>query len=76
MMTTGMFMLLFNSPFKKEGTTPECDELKRDMIALELFLQDKSDKLEFCPKLKWEQPEIGVYKKELKSHLPGECKQK
>ena len=74
MMTTGMFMLLFNSPFKKEGTTPECDELKRDMIALELFLQDISDKKEFCPKLDWEQPDIDVYKKELKSQLPEGCK--
>lgn len=62
--------------FSLATAAPECDELKRDMKALELFLQDKSDKLEFCPNLKWEQPEIGVYKKELKSHLPGECKQK
>tara|TARA_R110001592_G_scaffold275122_3_gene542101 strand:+ start:5597 stop:5821 length:225 start_codon:yes stop_codon:yes gene_type:complete len=73
-MSTGMFMLLFNSPFKKESTVPECDELKRDMIALELFLQDKSDKKEFCPKLDWEQPDISVYKEELKSQLPEGCK--
>ena len=73
-MTTGMFMLLFNSPFKKENTAPECDELKRDMIALELFLQDKSDKKEFCPNLDWEQPDIKIYKKELKSQLPEGCK--
>jgi hypothetical protein len=44
------------------------------MIALELFLQDKKDYKEFCPKISWEQPIIDVYKKELKSQLPEECK--
>ena len=50
-----------------------CDDLKRDMIALELFLQDQEDKEKFCPKLAWEQPDIEVYKKELKSQLPEGC---
>lgn len=53
---------------------PECDDLKRDMQALEIFLQDKADKEEFCPNLNWEQPDISVYKKELKSQLPEGCK--
>ena len=53
---------------------PECDDLKRDMQALEIFLQDKADHKEYCPKLAWEQPDISVYKKELKSQLPKECK--
>ncbi len=54
---------------------PECDDLKRDMQALEIFLQDKADHKEYCPKTKWEQPDISVYKKELKSQLPEGCKQ-
>ena len=53
---------------------PECDDLKRDMIALELFLQDKEDKKEHCPNIKWTQPDISVYKETLKSQLPHECK--
>ena len=53
---------------------PECDDLKRDMKALEIFLQDKGDKKEHCPKLKWDQPDIEVYKKTLKSQLPQGCK--
>lgn len=56
------------------AAAPECEDLKRDMKALEIFLQDKSDKEEFCPKLKWEQPDISVYKKKLKSQLPVGCK--
>ena len=43
-MNAGMFLLMFNSPYAQAA--PECDELKRDMIALELFLQDKEDKKE------------------------------
>ena len=53
---------------------PECDDLKRDMKALEIFLQDKEDKKTYCPKLKWKQPDIEVYKKTLKSQLPESCK--
>ena len=51
-----------------------CDDLKRDMTALEIFLQDQDDHAEFCPKIKWEQPDISVYKEELKSELPKNCK--
>ena len=65
-----MVLLLASLTF----AAPECDDLKRDMIALELFLKDKEDKKENCPNLKWEQPDISVYKKELKSQLPEECK--
>tara|TARA_R100000388_G_C7224326_1_gene150871 strand:+ start:115 stop:321 length:207 start_codon:yes stop_codon:yes gene_type:complete len=54
--------------------TPESDDLKKDMKALEIFLQDKEDKKIHCPKLKWKQPDIEVYKKTLKSQLPKECK--
>jgi hypothetical protein len=52
---------------------PSCDDLKKDMLALEIFLQDQEDKEKFCPKLKWEQPDISIYKKELKSQLPEGC---
>ena len=71
-MTTGMFILLFNSPVAK--ATPETDELKNDMLALELFLQDKKDHKNHCPKIKWKQPTIEVYKKKPKSYLPENCK--
>ena len=71
-MTNGMFLLLFNSPVAHAA--PECDDLKKDMIALELFLQDQDDKEKFCPNLDWAQPDIEVYKKTLKSQLPEECK--
>tara|TARA_B100001057_G_C22511737_1_gene818180 strand:- start:302 stop:502 length:201 start_codon:yes stop_codon:yes gene_type:complete len=65
-----MVLLLASLTF----AAPECDDLKRDMIALELFLKDKEDKKENCPKLNWVQPDISVYKKELKSQLPEKCK--
>ena len=51
-----------------------CDDLKRDMKALEIFLQDQDDHGKYCPKLEWEQPDISIYKKELKSQLPEGCK--
>ena len=53
---------------------PVCDDLKRDMKALEIFLQDQDDHAKYCPKKKWEQPDISVYKKQLKSQLPKGCK--
>ena len=65
-----MVLLLASLTF----AAPECDDLKRDMIALELFLKDKEDKKEHCPKLKWAQPDISIYKETLKSQLPKTCK--
>ena len=62
-------MLMFSLAFAEPT-----DDLKRDMKALEIFLQDKEDKQNFCPKLKWKQPDIEVYKETLKSHLPKDCK--
>jgi hypothetical protein len=50
------------------------DNLKRDMRALELFLQDQEDHRTYCPKKRWSQPDIEVYKKSLRSHLPKGCK--
>ena len=51
----------------------DCDDLKRDMKALEIFLQDQEDHQEHCPEIKWVQPDIDVYKKTLKSQLPEGC---
>lgn len=64
-----MFLLLFNT-----AAADPADDLKRDMTALELFLQDQEDHKEYCPKLKWKQPDISVYKEKLKSQLPEGCK--
>ena len=49
-------------------------DFERDAKALELYLQDKKDHKEFCPKIKWNQPPLSTYKKTLKSHLPKDCK--
>ena len=70
-MNTGMFMLLFSGHVAAQ----DCDDLKRDMKALEIFLQDQDDHQKYCPKLKWEQPDISVYKEKLKSQLPEGCKE-
>ena len=58
-----------------EAAAQDSEDLKRDMIALELFLQDQKDHKEYCPSVDWEQPEISVYKKTLKSQLPEGCKE-
>ena len=47
--------------------------LRNDVLGLELFLQDKADHRTYCPLLSWEQPELGIYKEDPKSHLPKEC---
>ena len=52
----------------------DSDDLKRDMRALELFLQDKKDHEKYCPNIDWTQPDISVYKKKLESQLPKRCK--
>ena len=69
-MSIGLLMLLFGGDTAAEP----CDELKRDMIALELFMRDQVDKEDFCPKISWVQPDISVYKDKLESQLPKECK--
>tara|TARA_Y100000310_G_C20122471_1_gene552090 strand:- start:181 stop:399 length:219 start_codon:yes stop_codon:yes gene_type:complete len=55
-------------------TANECEDLKKDIIALEFFLQDKKDHKDFCPELKWEQPKPKTYRDKPKSYLPEECK--
>ena len=70
-MTPCMFVFLFNSSIAQ---AQECEDLKRDMKALELFLQDQEDYEKYCPKMEWKQPDIEVYKKELVAQLPKGCK--
>lgn len=54
-------------------TDEKAEDLKNEMIALELFLKDQEDRETFCPKIKWEQPEIIEYRKKLRSLLPDDC---
>ena len=65
-----MIFLLTSMALAQE---PACEDLKRDMIALELFLQDQEDHHKYCSKIPWKQPDIEVYKKELISQLPENC---
>ena len=65
-----ILFLLFSLSVAEEPT----DEMKRDIIALELFLQDEVDHKKFCPEVCWEQPKLSVYKEKLKSQLPEDCK--
>ena len=67
-MTSLLLYTLLSSPLEEP-----IDDLKRDTKALELYLQDKEDHKEHCPKLKWIQPDIEEYKKTLKSQLPEGC---
>ena len=50
--------------------------MKRDVIALELFLRDQKNYKNFCSGIKWVQPSIEVYKVKLSSQLPETCKAK
>ena len=63
-----LFSLLF------PAVESDSEDLKRDMRALEIYLQDKKDHEKHCPNLNWVQPDISVYKKKLKSQLPKGCK--
>ena len=55
-------------------TADEISDMERDALALEFYLQDKSDHEEYCPSLSWTQPSLEVYKEKLTSQLPEECK--
>ena len=65
---------VFSLLISTQTVADSSDDLQRDAKALELFLQDREDHKEHCPQLKWDQPKIEVYKKELKSQLPAGCK--
>ena len=47
--------------------------LRDSMFGLEIYMKDRFLKEERCPEIEWEQPDIEVYKKDPKSHLPEEC---
>ena len=68
-----MILIMAALAFATAETGEPCDDLKRDMIALELFLQDQEDHSKFCPETKWKQPSIEVYKETLESQLPKNC---
>jgi hypothetical protein len=68
----GISLLGFSGSAAAKGS----DDLKRNMKALELYLQDKEDHKKHCPDLKWNQPKLKVYKSKLKSQLPKKCKKK
>ena len=48
--------------------------LRKDVLGLEFFLQDKKNYKSNCPETIWEQPKLDEYKKDPKSYLPKECK--
>lgn len=52
----------------------DLSQAKRDARALELYLSDRRDHREHCPKKQWEQPPLSKYKETLTSHLPNNCK--
>ncbi len=69
MITEIFFAAMFST-----AAVQETDDLKRNMAALELFLKDQEDYRQHCPDIKWTQPDIKIYKKELVSQLPAGCK--
>ncbi len=52
----------------------ETNDLKRNMAALEIYLKDQEEHKVLCPRIVWVQPDIEVYKRQLVSQLPKECK--
>ena len=69
-MITGLFL----SAIFSATAVQETDDLKRNMAALELYLKDQEEHKEYCPNIKWTQPDIKIYKQSLASHLPTGCK--
>ena len=67
---------LIADPTVSNSGDPAAEQLMRDMMAMELFLMDKKNYKLYCEKIKWEQPSIKIYKKELVSQLPAECQAK
>jgi hypothetical protein len=45
-------------------------------LSIELYLTDKKNYKLYCQEIKWEQPPIKIYKKELVSQLPAKCQAK
>tara|TARA_R110002074_G_scaffold188371_1_gene354097 strand:- start:438 stop:734 length:297 start_codon:yes stop_codon:yes gene_type:complete len=57
-----------------EGCQEGVQDLKKSMLSLEFYLQDKKDYKHYCPYAEWEQPQLEIYKEEPKSYLPKDCK--
>ena len=56
-----------------ETANQKTEDLMHDMKGIELFLKDQEDYEKFCPKLKWEPPDLTAYKKKQRSLLPENC---
>ena len=67
-----LFLLIFMGNMKYIAIST--GDLADDLKALEIYLQDKEDYEKHCPKIRWEQPKLEVYKEKLESQLPEGCK--
>jgi len=67
-------VIALSSSDKPETIDVDLSQAKRDARALELYLSDRKDHKEHCPKKQWEQPPLSKYKETLISHLPNNCK--
>ena len=72
---TAMIIIICSPGLVSVDTLSGLPEIERDMRALELYIQDKKDYKEYCPRLEWKQPHLDVYKQTLQSYLPEGCKQ-
>ena len=71
---TASILSILSTSAMTQKVSYDMSEMERDAKALELFLQDRDDHKKHCPSLDWNQPAIDIYKKELKSQLPSDCK--
>ena len=60
--------------FATSVTAQDMSDIERDAKALELYLKDQEDYKKHCSHIKWDQPEIDIYKEKLESQLPESCK--
>jgi len=59
----------------KKDPIEKIKPLKRKIMGLEFYLQDRKDYKEFCPDIEWKQPKFRVYKRDPRSYLPEGCKE-
>jgi len=70
----GFLLSIIALPVDVDKLKSDLNDMERDALALELYLQDKQDHKDYCPNAEWEQPPLSTYKKTLTSHLPEGCK--
>ena len=70
----GLLFAAITLPVDIDKLKSDLNDMERDALALELYLQDKQDHKDYCPHIEWEQPPLNTYKETLKSHLPEGCK--